>query len=70
MTDPNKHEGAIKLDMPPDDELMERLFEHRRMYAALLEIKRLYEKENGKFDKQVYVDDRAVWNIACRGLGK
>ena len=49
--------------------------EHQRMYAALLQIKRLYEKENGKFDKaydqmQSFMDAREIWNIACRGLGK
>jgi len=55
-------------------QMEKRLQEYQRMYAALLEIKRLFENEKGKFyggGKVIttYLN-REIWNIACRGLGK
>lgn len=49
-------------------EFVERLKEHERMYAALLEIRQLLETKDGLY--HWYTGDaRKIWDIVCRGLG-
>ena len=48
------------------NEWLQCLRDHNRMYSALLEIKRLHENENGKFE----YGHTDIYKLACRGLGK